>query len=113
MSYRIKRINELIKRELSQFILKQGYFSKKILVTISEVETTLDLSYAKVYISVMPEDKSIETISILKQDIYVIQKGLNKTLRMKKVPKIKFLQEKGIQKAARVEELLKEIDDLQ
>ena len=111
MSYRVKRINELIKRELSQLILKQGYFSKETLITVSEVETALDLGQARVYISVIPQDKGIEVISVLKKDIYEIQHQLNKNLRIKRVPRIRFLQEKGIQKAARVDELLKEINN--
>lgn len=112
MSRRIQQINRLIRKEISQDLLKEVEFPKNILVTVTRVKTTSDLRESKVYVSVMPEERSQFTFDILNQKIYKLQQMLNHRLRMKPVPKIKFIKEEETKRAGRVEELLKEIEDI-
>jgi ribosome-binding factor A len=91
---------------LGRIILKEVSFPKGHLVTITKVETTVDLREAKVLISVFPEGKSKEIINILKRKIYHLQQRINKILNLKRVPKIKFLLDRKTKQAARIEELL-------
>lgn len=109
MSKRIDKVNELIKRELSQIILREANFPKEILVTLTRVETTSDLKEAKVFVSVLPENQDQKIFQILNNQVFNLQQKLNKRLEMKQIPKIKFCQEKEVKKAARIEELLEEI----
>ena len=110
MSNRIKRVNQLLKRQLGRIILKEVSFSGGYLVTITKVETSTDLAVAKIFISVFPEQKSKEAIQILKKEVYHIQQIINKILNLKRVPKIKFLLDRNVKKTARVEELLEKIE---
>ncbi len=109
MSNRIERVNELIKRELSRIILREVDFSRDVLITITRVETSFDLNQSKVYISVIPQCQISKVLRILKRMIYNFQQKLNKRLKMKLTPKIKFIEEKETSKAARIEELLEKI----
>ena len=109
MSNRIQRVNSLIKNELSYIFLKEIEFPKKSLVTITRVETSVDLSQTRVYISVMPVEEKDKVFDILKKRIYDIQQKLNRKLKMRPVPKIKFQNEEKTKNAARIEELLEEI----
>ncbi|MCJ7786757.1 ribosome-binding factor A, partial [Patescibacteria group bacterium] len=93
MSKRIQRVNALIKRELSQLILKELDFPVDILVTLTRVETTSDLRDTNVWISIIPDEKNKKIIEILDKNIYFLQKKLNKRLKMRLLPKIKFLEE--------------------
>lgn len=111
MSNRIQRVNSLIKNELSQILLKGTDFSKDILVTVTGVETSGNLNQAKVYISVMPENRTSKVLEILDRKIYDFQQELNKHLNMRPIPKIKFVREKKTEEAARVEELLEKIKE--
>jgi len=43
---RIQQVNQLIKEELGQIILREGGFSKNVLVTITRVETTRNLCFS-------------------------------------------------------------------
>lgn len=106
---RIQRVNELIKEEVSQLLLKEVDFPEKILATVTRAETSVDLKQAKVYISVIPKEEIPKVMKILDSKIYDIQQKLNKRLTMKIVPRIKFMEEKKTVEAARIEELLEKI----
>lgn len=105
MSQRIKRINELLKHEISQLILREIDFPD-ILVTITNIDTSADLRHAKVKISALPQDKNELAIEIINQNIFQIQQKLNRKLRMKPIPKIRFEIDQVEIKAQRIEELL-------
>ena len=107
MSHRIQKLNQLLKRELGQLLLKEFDFSKDVLITVTRVETSTDLSQARVYISTVPDFPKIT--KILDNKIYFLQHRLNKRLRMKIVPKIRFLEEKKAGEAAKIEEILEKI----
>jgi len=109
MKERILRVNQLIKKELSQMLSKEIDFPKNVLVTLTRVETSPDLAQAKVYISVIPEKEEENVFNVLKKHISSLQKKLNKKLSMKFVPKIIFVEEKTTKEAGRIEELLEEI----
>ena len=109
MSRRIPKVNQLIKKELSHIILKEMDFSKKVLVTLTRVDTSRDLEQAKIYISVIPEEESQQALETLNKSIYYLQQKLNQRLRMRPVPRIKFVEEKKTKEAGRVEELLEKI----
>lgn len=109
MSKRIQRLNKLIKEELGKTLLREGNFPKEIFVTITRVETLSNLSEAKVWVSVLPEDQAEKIVKILSKRVYFLQQKINRTLRMKFVPKIRFLVETKTKQAARVEELLENL----
>jgi len=109
MTKRIKKVDELIKRELSQLFLREIEFPEGVIVTITRVEASSNLIQAKAYISILPEAKTRRVLAILNKIIYGIQKKINKKLRMRPVPKIIFVAEKKTEEAARIEEILEEL----
>ena len=109
MSKRIPRVNELIRRELGQIILREIEFPSEVLVTLTRVETSVDLNQSKVYVSAIPEEKIKLALRILNQQIYDIQQRLNKRLKMRPIPRIKFIEEKETREAGKIEELLEKI----
>ncbi|MFH1423661.1 MAG: 30S ribosome-binding factor RbfA [Candidatus Nealsonbacteria bacterium] len=106
---RIQQVNQLIKKELGQIVLREFDFSKNSLVTVTRVETSRNLIHAKVYISVLPEIQSPQVLKTLNQRIYGVQQRLNKRLRMRPIPKINFVEEKETVQAGKIEQLLQEI----
>lgn len=106
MSKRIERVNSLIKKELGQIILREVDFPEGTMVTLTRVETTSNLIEAKVYISVLPEEKEKKALDILNKSIYDLQKLLDKKLRMRPVPKIRFVKETKTAEAAKIEGIL-------
>lgn len=106
---RVQRVNQLIKKELAQIILREINFPRYILVTVTRVETSRNLIHSKIYISVMPNDEKQSVLESLNDKIYDIQHQLNKRLKMRPVPKIQFIDEKATKEAGRIEEILERI----
>ena len=105
MSQRIQRVNELLKQEISQLLLKEIDFDD-VLVTITNVDTSPDLKNCKVKISVIPTEKNKLTLEIIEKNIYHLQQALNKRMRLKFTPKISFEIDQIEAKAQRIEEIL-------
>ena len=110
-SQRIKKVNELLKRELGKIILKELEFSRDILITITDVESSPDLREAKIWVSVMPENQISLALRVLKRNIYNLQKKLDKRLKMRPVPRIEFLKESKSEEAQKIEEVLDKIQE--
>ena len=106
MVNRIDRVNSLLEHEISKIPLKDFAFSPEILVTLTRVDTTGNMIETKAYISVFPEEKSAGILNALQKSTYDIQYQINRILRMRPVPKIKFVKETEISHAAKIEELL-------
>lgn len=106
---RIERVNSLIQKELGKIICKEIEFPAGCLVTITRVSSSPDLLNAKVFISVLPQEKIERVLEILGKTIYILQKQLDYKLRMRPIPKIRFVEEKETANAARIEELLTKI----
>lgn len=108
MNNRIQRVNELLRKEISQLLLKEIDFGNA-LVTITKVDTSPDLRQAKIKISVMPDEQTERVLRILERNIFHLQQLLNKKLTMRIVPKIIFEIDEVEIKAQQVERLLQKI----
>ena len=107
--FRIEKVNSLIQQELGALILKEIDIFPGILLTITRVECSNNMFQSKVYISVMPEDKFDEVLSLLERHIWSLQQMLNKKMKMRPVPRIEFLKETKTKEAGRIDELLMKI----
>ncbi len=106
MSYRVEKVNELIKHIVSQLLLKEVNFGEGMLVTVTNVDTSPDLSHSKAKFIVLPLKKNEEALEIINKNIYHLQQELNKKMKMKTVPKIIFEIDQAEIKAQRIEEIL-------
>jgi len=109
MVNRLSRLNQLIKKELSEIIFKEIDFPQAVLVTVMRVAINKELKEANVWISTIPEKDSQRVLKILNKNISFFHQRLGKRLKIRMIPKIKFLEEKKIQEFIKIEELLEKI----
>ncbi len=109
MSRRIPRVNQLIKKELGQVILREVDFPKDVLVTITRVETLPNLNESRVFVSVFPEKRGEEILGILTKKIYFLQQKINQRLKMRPLPRLIFVLEKMTVEAGKIEEILEKL----
>lgn len=110
---RTDRLNSLLKEVISDVIRKDVRNPHvNELVTVTGVEITKDLHYAKVYISVIgtPEQKA-QTVAALQQSSGFIAVNASKQVVMRYFPSLTFTLDNYVEKHMRIEELLKEISD--
>ena len=110
-SNRIGRINEDLQRELSALIrtLKDPRVQQSM-VSVTKVEATGDLRYAKVYISVLDKDKSKETLKGLKSASGFMRREIGNRLRLRYTPELVFEEDVSMEYGARMFDLLKSLE---
>ena len=91
MKHRLERVNEVIKRELSEIISREINFSAQTLVTLHAVDITADLRQCHVFVSVIgkPDQKS-RVLSELEEHRGTLQRELAKRVVLKYTPHLNF-----------------------
>lgn len=110
-SYRKGRINEDLQRELSALIrtLKDPRVQQSM-VSVTKVDATGDLRYAKVYISVLDKDKSKETLKGLKSAGGFLRREIGSRLQLRYTPELIFEEDDSIAYGAKMFSLLRSLD---
>jgi len=109
MSQRLEKINELIHHKLSVIISQELEFPANSLVTITRVETSPDIKYCKVYISVLPDNLRGTCLETLGKNSHRLHKILKKAMLTKFTPNLKFLIDEQEIFASKIDNLLDEI----
>ena len=109
-SNRINRINEDIQKELSQLLRKvKDPRVQDTMISITRVETTPDLRYAKIFVSFLQEDKAKECMAGLKSAGGFLRRELGRNLQLRYAPELVWSLDDSIAYGAR---MLKLIDSL-
>lgn len=106
---RINKIDRLVQKEISNILLSQTRVIKNIIITVSEVRVSSDLSIAKVYVSVFPSEKGEEIIKNLNGNEKTIRYELGTKVRyqLRIIPELKFFLDESLDKLEHIDELLK------
>jgi len=111
VSYRNGRINEEIKKDVSNTIqnkIKDPRLSA--MVSVTKVDTTKDLSYTKIYVSIFGNELAKkETIQALKSSTGLIRKELGIHVKLRHVPQIIIEIDETIERAIHLETLFHQI----
>lgn len=109
MTQRIDKINDLLRDNLSRIISRDLSLKTDVLVSIIKVDTSKDLRYARVFVSVFPEDQRDYAQKTLRKEMYRIQGLLNDALTLKILPRIEFIIDTTQQQVSRFEDLFDQI----
>ena len=104
---RIGRINEEIQRELSALIRTVKDPRVQGLISITAVETTPDLKYAKVYVSVLDKSDADQVIKGLKSAGGYLRRELSRALDLRSTPELMFTRDDSIDKGAHILDMLR------
>ena len=111
-SNRISRINEEIQRELSEQFrrLKDPRVSQTGMVSITRVDTTGDLRYARIYISALDKSQEKEVLKGLKSAASFLRRELGRSLQLRYTPELQFVADDSIQHGAHILEVLRQVE---
>jgi len=80
-------------------------------VSVTDVEVTGDLSLARIYVSILPEGPERErSLEALESAAGFVRRELAGRLGLREVPEIRFLLDRSIETGARVDELLRKLE---
>ena len=110
-SNRIGRINEEIQRELAELLrsLKDPRVQKSM-VSVTRVDTTADLRYTKVYVSVYDKEQSKEVLKGLKAAGGYLRHELAERLSLRHTPELVWSEDHSITYGARILDILSTLD---
>jgi ribosome-binding factor A len=107
---RIEKIQELMKQEISQIILRELKDPRIGFVTVTGVEITGDLSEATAYVSIMGSEEQIkDTWRGLQSSLGFIRREIGHRIRLRVTPDLTFALDKSLDYSAHIQELLNKI----
>ena len=111
MTRRTERVNNLIRREISQLLQRQAKDPRiGSFTTVTEVSTSLDLKYAKVFVSVMgSEEERRDTMEGLVAASGFFRRELAHRLKLRRVPELSFCRDDSIERGTHLLELMERI----
>lgn len=112
MSRRTARVEDLLRAEISDLILREIQDPRVRLATVSAVSVSPDLRHATVSVSVLGEDdKREETVQALHHARGFIRSQLAQRLRLRVVPDLLFQLDRGAEYSQRITDLLEKLND--
>lgn len=111
-SNRIGRINEEIQRELSEQLrrLKDPRVSQTGMVSVTRVDTTGDLRYAKIYVSVLDKSQEKDVLKGLKSAGGFLRRELGSALGLRYTPELIFEADDSIAYGAHILEVMHDVE---
>ena len=106
---RQNKISRLIQKELSEIFLLQTKSMNGVLVSVSAVRISPDMSIARVSLSVFPSERSQEIVKNINDNMKSIRYELGTRVRhqLRIIPELKFFVDDSLDYAERIDELLK------
>ena len=107
-SNRIGRINEEIQRELASLIPNVKDPRVSGMISVTAVETTPDLRWAKVYVSMLDKSSAAQVVKGLKSAAGYLRRELGRALNLRYTPELLFVEDDSIDKGAHILEMLRD-----
>ena len=107
-SNRIGRINEEIQRELASLIPNVKDPRVSGLISVTAVDTTPDLRYAKIYISVLDKSDCAQVLKGLKSASGYLRRELGHALQLRYTPELTFVRDDSIDQGAHILDMLRD-----
>jgi len=110
MSIKIDRLNNMFVEEISK-IIHQEIKDKDIgFVTITDARITNDLSFAKVYITTLDNDRE-KALNSLNKASGFIRTMLCDRVKIRKMPEIRFVYDESIEYGKKIDDIIERINN--
>jgi ribosome-binding factor A len=108
---RLARLNEQFRREITAILRRAVRDPRVSDVVVNSVEVTSDLWLARVYVRVGGDDQErAEALQGLGAAANFIRRELAAVLHIRRIPELRFMEDKTLARASRIEEILKGLD---
>ncbi|MDO5572203.1 MAG: 30S ribosome-binding factor RbfA [Bacteroidales bacterium] len=106
---RQSKIGRLLQKELSETLRRETEKMHGVLISVSAVRVTPDLSIAKVYLSIFPSEKGGELLKNIQSNAKTIRHEIAQTVRyqLRKMPELVFYIDDSLDYIEKIDSLLK------
>lgn len=111
MSIKLERLNNAFVEQISR-ILKTEIKDERIqFVTVTAASITNDLSFAKVYVTILNDKEKEQILKLLNNASGFIERELAKRVEIRKIPNITFVYDESIEYANNIENIIERIEN--
>ena len=111
MNIKIERINHMIMEEVSKILMLEVKDENIKFVTVTDCDTSNDLSYCKVYVTVLEQEKKEETLKALNNASGFIRGELAKRIEIRNIPELKFIYDESVFYGEKIDKIIDEINE--
>ena len=112
MTRRTDRVDDLLRTELSELLVREVADPRVRLVTVVSVETSPDLRHADVAVSVLgAESEREEAVDALRGAQGFLRSRLARKVRLRNIPELRFRLDRGAEHSQRISDLLESLHD--
>ena len=111
MSVKIERLNDQFQKEISMILQTEIKDQDIHFVTITDCDITNDLSFCKVYFTVLDESKKESTLAALKGAASFIRGELSRRIQVRHTPELRFIYDESIEYGNKIEKIIEKINE--
>lgn len=108
---KLERISDMLVEQISYIINREVKDKDIEFVTVTECKVSSDLSYAKVYVTVLNDAKRKETIKALNNAKGFIRGKLHDRVDIRHIPELEFVYDESIEYGQNIEKIIEQIHD--
>jgi ribosome-binding factor A len=105
---RSARVGDLIKKEVADIIMHRLKDPRLGFITVTAARVSDDLRHAKIYVSILEDEKREESLRILSSSAGFIRVELARKVKIKFIPELVFKIDNSLEQAAKIDKLLDE-----
>ena len=109
MSYKIDRIESSMVKEVSYILMTEVKDPNVKFVTVTAAKVTSDLSYAKIYVTVLNKEYTKDTLKALNNAKGFIRNELKERMDIRNIPELEFIYDESIEYGNKIEKIIEEI----
>ena len=112
-SQRQLRVGELLRKELSETLVKNDFLHSDLSnfsITVSQVVVTPDMKWARAFVSPLGGENFDEVMDYLNKNVFSIQKIIASKVRLKRMPKLVFIEDKSFDFASNISQKIKDLN---
>lgn len=108
---RVRRVSELVRREISQFILRELIDEGLGIVSVTAIDMSRDLQQATVYFSSFAQGSDIENVlAVLEENVPAVRRHLAQSLHLRRVPQLSFRYDESVERGRRLTKMIDELE---
>ena len=111
MSVKLERLGSTFAKVISEILAREVKDENVKLVTITGCEITNDLSFAKVYFTVLDSSKKEETIKALEKSKSFIRGEISKRVDVRHAPELRFIFDESVEYGNKIEKIIDDINN--
>ncbi|MDR1257916.1 MAG: 30S ribosome-binding factor RbfA [Tannerellaceae bacterium] len=105
---RLSKIERLLQKELSEIFRRQTQATRGMIISVSVVRVSADLSVAKAYLSIFPSEKGEEVLESIRANVKSVRYELGQRVRLqlRKIPDLSFFIDDSLDYIENIDSLL-------